>query len=88
MPRRCVQQDEAMKFLFQQGPMVSASRGKAKASKPRNTGIATVQMEVSNNFFSRTSRKRPGRRFFYQSNNKALDRLFIKGDDINFIKSR
>ena len=30
--------------------MVSASRGKAKASKPRNTGLATVQMEVSNNF--------------------------------------
>ena len=69
--------------------MVSASRSKAKASKPRNTGIATVQMEVSNNFSVEHHERGLDEGFFYQNNNKALDRFFIKGDDIiNLTKSR
>ena len=38
--------------------MVSASKSKAKASKPRNTGIATVRMEVFLCFFSREHHER------------------------------
>ena len=68
--------------------MVSASRGKAKASKPRNTGLATVQMEVSNNFSVEHHERGLNEGYFHQSTDKALDKLFIKGDDINFIKSR
>ena len=68
--------------------MVSASRSKAKASKPRNTGIATVQMEVSNNFSVEHHERGLDECFFFIKTITKHWIDFLKGDDINLIKSR